>query len=48
MKEQLDPKAQHYRANSYYIGSTIIHNAENYVKQGTICEEDNSVNPFGD
>ena len=43
MKEQLDPKAQHYRANSYYIGSTIIHNAENYVKQGTICEEDNSV-----
>ncbi|HEY8364057.1 MAG TPA: ABC transporter substrate-binding protein [Haloplasmataceae bacterium] len=34
MKEQLDPLAQHYRADSYYVGATIIHNAENYVKQG--------------
>ena len=34
MQEQLDPLAKHYRADSYYVGSTIIHNAENYVKQG--------------
>ena len=34
MKEQLDPLAQHYRADSYYVGATIIHNAESYVKQG--------------
>lgn len=34
MKEQLDPLAQHYRADSFYLGSTVIHNAEKYVKQG--------------
>ena len=34
MQEQLDPLAKHYRADSYYVGSTVIHNAENYVKQG--------------
>ena len=39
MKEQLDPLAQHYRANSYYIGQTVIHNAQKYVKQGSIVNE---------
>ena len=38
MKEQLDPLAKHYRADSYYIGATVIHNAENYVKQGDVTE----------
>jgi ABC-type transport system substrate-binding protein len=38
MKEQLDPKAKHYRADSFYVGGTIIHNAENYVKQGTTTD----------
>lgn len=44
MKEQLDPLAQHYRADSYYVGQTVIHNAENYVKQGQFIENvDNSI-----
>lgn len=34
MKEQLNPLFQHYRADSYYVGASVIHNAENYVKQG--------------
>lgn len=34
MKEQLNPDFLHYRADSYYAASTVIHNAENYVKQG--------------
>ena len=34
MKEQLNPDFQNYRADSYYVGSTILVNAENYVKQG--------------
>lgn len=34
MQEQLNPLFQHYRADSFYIGATIIHNAQNYVKQG--------------
>ena len=34
MKEQLNPLFQNYRADSFYIGGTIIHNAMNYVKQG--------------
>lgn len=34
MQQQLDPLFQNYRADSYYNGSTIIVNAENYVKQG--------------
>ena len=35
MKEQLNPLFQNYRANSFYVGGTIIVNAEKYVKQGT-------------
>lgn len=35
MKQQLDPLFQNYRADSFYTGSLVIHNAENYVKQGS-------------
>lgn len=35
MKQQLDPLFQNYRADSFYTGSTVIHNAENYVKQNS-------------
>ena len=35
MKEQLNPLFKHYRADSFYNGSTIIVNAQNYVKQGS-------------
>ena len=34
MKQQLDPLFQNYRADSFYNGSTILINAESYVKQG--------------
>lgn len=34
MKEQENPLFLNYRADSYYLGSTVIHNAQNYVKQG--------------
>ncbi|MCQ2799131.1 MAG: ABC transporter substrate-binding protein [Bacilli bacterium] len=34
MKEQLNPLFQNYRADSFYNGSTVIHNAKNYVYQG--------------
>ena len=34
MQEQLNPLFQNYRADSFYVGGTIIHNAENYAKQG--------------
>lgn len=35
MQEQLNPLFKNYRADSFYVGSTIIHNAENYAKQGS-------------
>lgn len=35
MSEQLNPKFKNYRADSFYVGSTVIHNAQNYVYQGT-------------
>lgn len=34
MQEQLNPLFQNYRADSYYVGNTIIHNAMGYAKQG--------------
>jgi len=34
MKEQENPLFLNYRADSYYNGGTVIHNAQNYVKQG--------------
>lgn len=34
MKQQLDPKFLNYRADSYYVGATVISGAKNYVKQG--------------
>ena len=34
MKEQLNPLFQNYRADSFYVGSTIIAGAKLYAKQG--------------
>ncbi len=34
MQEQLNPLFQNYRADSFYVGSTIIANAKGYAKQG--------------
>ena len=34
MQQQLDPAYQNYRADSYYVGSTIIKGAKEYAKQG--------------
>ena len=34
MKEQLNPLFQNYRADSFYVGSTIIAGAKDYAKQG--------------
>ena len=44
MSEQLNPLFQNYRADSFYIGSTIIVNAEKYLKQGQAIFADNYVN----
>lgn len=35
MREQLDPLAKHYRADSFYNSGTVIHKAKDYVYQGT-------------
>ena len=43
MKEQLNPAAKHYRADSFYNSGTVIHKARNYVFQGSTVTEDNSV-----
>lgn len=34
MQEQLNPLFRNYRADSYYVGATVIANAEAYAKQG--------------
>ena len=34
MQEQLNPLFRNYRADSFYVGATIIVNAKNYAKQG--------------
>ena len=34
MKQQEDPEMWNYRADSFYNGSTVIHNARNYLYQG--------------
>ena len=34
MQQQLDPLFQNYRADSFYVGSTILVNAQEYAKQG--------------
>ena len=34
MQQQEDPLFQNYRADSFYNGDTIIHNAQNYLRQG--------------
>ncbi len=44
MKEQLNPEFQNYRADSFYVGATIIANAQGYAKQGQSLETvDNGV-----
>ena len=44
MQEQLNPLFQNYRADSFYVGSTIIVNAQSYVKQGqSLTNQDASV-----
>ena len=39
MEEQLNPLFKYYRAEEFYLGNVIIHNAENYVKQGMVDPE---------
>ena len=39
MKEQLNPLFQNYRADSFYVGGTILVNAQNYAKQGQLVWE---------
>lgn len=34
MQQQLDPAFKNYRADSYYSGATVIHNAKNYAYSG--------------
>ena len=34
VKQQLNPQAQNYRADSFYSGSVVLHNAEAYAKSG--------------
>ncbi len=41
MKEQLNPDFRNYRADSFYVGGTVIVNAENYAKQGQTSVVDN-------
>ncbi len=36
MQEQLNPLFQNYRADSFYLGATVIKNAEAYAKQGQV------------
>ncbi len=44
MEQQLDPKFMNYRADSFYVGATVIKNAQNYIFQGQTVElEDNNV-----
>ena len=44
MQQQLDPLFQNYRADSFYVGATVIVNAQEYVKQGQSLETvDNGV-----
>ena len=38
-KRLLAPEAANYRADSLYSGNMVIHNAENYLKQGSIVDE---------
>ena len=42
MQQQLDPLFQNYRADSFYVGSTILVNAQEYAKQGQTVMNDNS------
>ena len=38
MQQQLDPLFQNYRADSFYVGATILVNAQGYAKQGQSLE----------
>lgn len=46
MQQLLAPEFQNYRADTFYVGSKILHNAENYAKQGQVTMVDNA--PDGD
>ena len=48
MKEQLNPLFLNYRADSFYNSSVVIHNAENYVKQGAYNYSQFVSTDFGD
>ncbi len=41
IEQLLDPKFQNYRADTMYVGGTILVNAENYAKQGQNTFVDN-------
>ncbi len=43
MKQQLDPLFKNYRADSFYNGATVIHNAMEYVYQGETIILDNNI-----
>ncbi len=44
MEQQLDPAFKNYRADSFYVGATIIANAQGYAKQNETIENlDNGV-----
>lgn len=47
MQQQLSPKYLFDTASNYYSGNYIIHNAQNYVKQGQSGWFDNGVAGFG-
>ncbi len=42
MKEQLNPDFKNYRADSFYNSGTVIHNARDYVLQGSTVTNDNA------
>ena len=48
MQQQLDPLFQNYRADSFYVGATIIKNAQAYAKQGQSTYVDNADVVFAD
>lgn len=41
MHEQLNPEFKNYRADSFFVGATVIHNAREYFYQGETVVEDN-------
>ncbi len=48
MKEQLNPDYYNYRADSYYNSSVVIHNARNYLYQGSYAYSNMISANYGD